>query len=103
PGSLLWPVTKIVNPDHANAVAAQATLDQARAAITQGRQADARRLLDQAAGQIDQVRDPGTAQRLRAELDALRHALDGVAPGGPGSGPGVVPTPDNTPTVGGGS
>jgi anti-sigma-D factor RsdA-like protein len=93
PDSPLWPVTQIVNPDRADALTAQATLDQARRAVTEGRQADARRLLDAAADQIARVRDPGTAQRLRAELDALRRTLSGAVPGVATSPPVVGPAP----------
>lgn len=120
PDSPLWPVTQLVNPDRAEVATAQNTLDQARRAITEGRQADARRLLDQAAGQIAKVRDPAAAGRLRAELDALRRSLvpavsgsaPAVAPTAPGSTPGghaATPTPapgggapSSSPSAGGG-
>jgi len=103
PDSPLWPVTRIVNPDKADTVDAQATLDQARRAIDEGRQADARRLLDQAAKQIATVRDPSAAARLRAELDALRAKLSTVpssvpsVPSGAGNrAPTVTPSPGTT-------
>jgi hypothetical protein len=98
PDSPLWPVTQIVNPGHADVVTAQATLDQARRAITEGRQADARRLLDQAPGQIAKVRDPVAAQRLRDELDALRKSLTALVPGAPASVPAVRPAPGSSGT-----
>jgi len=93
PGSPFWPVTRVVNPDRADTLTAQATLDQARRAITEGRQADARRLLDQAAGQVAAVHDPVAAKRLRDQLDALRRTLTGLVPGASGTGPNGAPAP----------
>jgi len=93
PGSPFWPVTRVVNPDRVDTLTAQDTLDQARRAITEGRQADARRLLDQAAGQIAGVRDPAAAKRLRDQLDALRRTLAGLVPGAVGTGPNGAPAP----------
>lgn len=103
PGSPLWPVTRVINPDRADVLDAQTTIDQARRAIIEGRQADARRLLDQAQDQIARVRDPSAAQRLRAELDALRQSLTGLVTGATSSAPGVGPLRSPGSTGGGGS
>ncbi len=80
PGSPLWPITQVVNPDRANVLNAQDALDQARQAIAAGRYADAGRLLDTAQGLIARVPAGKDATRLRAELDTLRAALPGATP-----------------------
>ena len=105
PGSPLWPLTQVVNPDRADQLGAESALAQARQAIAQGRRADARRLLDQAATMISRVRDPRAAARLRAELDELRALLAAVpAPPGTAADPtptGAAATTPPTPAPGG--
>src|SRR5207245_6869320 len=106
PGSPLWPITHLLNPDRAEVIEAESAIADARHAVTDGRTADAQRLLDQADTLVSRVRDPGEAARLRAELDDVRHLLATVngpaAPSGTASAspaPGTVPTP--TPGPGG--
>jgi hypothetical protein len=102
PGSPLWPITQVVNPDRVALVNAESAIADARKAATQGRTADAQRLVDRAATLVSKVRDPRDAARLRAELDDVRHLLATVtAPGGPaGTVPGTSPAPGTSPTPG---
>jgi hypothetical protein len=111
PGSPLWPITHLVNPDRVALLDAESAIADARKAAGQGRTADAQRLVDRAATLVSKVRDPRDAARLRAELDEVRHLLGTVtAPGGPGGtapgagispGPGTTPAPGATPGGGG--
>jgi len=104
PGSPLWPITHVVNPDRVALMDAESAIADARKAATQGHTADAQRLVERAATLVSKVRDPRDAARLRAELDDVRRLLGTVtAPGGPaGTGPtaGVSPTPGTTPAPG---
>ncbi len=95
PGSPLWPISQILNPQRADVLTAQDTLDKARTAIAQHRYADAGRLLDLAQAQISRVRDPQDAARLRAELEALRLQLAELMNGTP-TAP-LAPTAPATP------
>jgi Anti-sigma-D factor RsdA to sigma factor binding region len=95
PGSPLWPITQVVNPDRANVLQAQDALDQARQAITAGRYADAGRLLDTAQGLISRVPAGKDAQRLRADLATLRAALPTSTPGTAPSGTSPAAPPAN--------
>ncbi len=95
PGSPLWPISQILNPQRADVLTAQDTLDKARTAITQHRYADAGRLLDLAQAQISRVRGPQDAARLRAELEALRLQLAELMNGTP-TAP-LAPTAPATP------
>jgi hypothetical protein len=90
PGSPFWPITRIVNPQRADTLDAQDTIDRARRAIAEGRRDDARRLLDQVPGKIARVRDPETAARLRSQLDDLRRTLAALVSGVTGI-PGALP------------
>lgn len=76
PGSVLWPVSKVVYPQRAEVKAAEKAIADARAALAEGRPADARSLLATAAEHIARIDDRGTAERLRAEVDALLSTLD---------------------------
>jgi hypothetical protein len=98
PGSPLWPLTHLVNPDRADVLDAEAAVGDARRAATDGRTADAQRLVAQADKLISRVRDPGAAARLRAELDEVRRLLTtaGAPTTAPGTGP-ARPTPSPTP------
>lgn len=104
PGSLLWPISQILNPDRADVLRAQEAIDRARRAVDQGRYADAANLISQAQSLINQVPDPTDQQRLRAELDALRRELTArtstgmLAPAGPGAT--TTPVPVRTPGPG---
>jgi hypothetical protein len=112
PGSPLWPITHVVNPDRVALVDAESAIADARKAATQGRTADAQRLVDRAATLVSKVRDPRDAARLRTELDDVRHLLAtvtapggvaGTVPGVPGTSatPGTTPAPGSTPGGGG--
>jgi hypothetical protein len=115
PGSPLWPITHLVNPDRADLLDAESAIADARKAVTEGRRSDAQRLVDRAASLVSRVRDPGDAARLRTELEVVRHQLatvsgpgarSGAGPSGGGSGapaPGTGPTPGTTPTPGSGA
>jgi len=76
PGSPLWPVTQLLFHDQAEArAAADATahaIAEARAAIGDGRFGQASRLLDDAASLVERVDDRADANRLSAEIAALR-------------------------------
>jgi hypothetical protein len=110
PGSPFWPVTRVVNPERAEALAAEHAIARAREAAERGRYDDARRLADQAEGLIARVHDAKEARRLRAELESVRTLLAGArsttappapggtpAPGGATSGPGAEPAPTAAP------
>jgi hypothetical protein len=112
PGSPLWPITHVVNPDRVALVDAESAIADARKAATQGRTADAQRLVDRAATLVSKVHDPRDAARLRTELDDVRHLLAtvtapggvaGTVPGAPGTSatPGTTPAPGSTPGGGG--
>ncbi len=79
PGSPLWPVTQLLFHDQAEARsavdAAALTIAEARAAIDDGRFGQAARLLDDAAVLVERIDDRATAQRLSAEIAALRARL----------------------------
>src|SRR5256885_1311242 len=104
PGSPLWPITQVVNPDRVALLDAESAIADARKAASQGRTTDAQRLVDRAASLVSKVRDPRDAARLRTELDDVRHLLGTVtAPGGPagtGPGAGISPAPGTTPAPG---
>ena len=96
PGSLLWPVTRMVYADRAEAIQArvdaEAALDRARRAIDEGRTADAERYLDEAARKAEAA-DAKTAARLRDQVQAERERLatnpeEGPTPGGSPANPG---------------
>ncbi|WP_116046583.1 hypothetical protein [Amycolatopsis palatopharyngis] len=74
--SPLWPITRVLYPDRAESrTAADAVvqaLGAARAALDQGRGAEADRLLDEASALLTEVREPAVAQRLRTEVEQLR-------------------------------
>jgi hypothetical protein len=104
PGSPLWPITKVVYEERAESRAAaheaERTIAQAREAAAESRYSDAARLLDEATTLVGRVRDERLAQRLLAEIEALRGLLPGligsVTPSAP---PGATPTA--TPNPGG--
>jgi hypothetical protein len=97
PGSPLWPVTRMLYPDRADTLDAQAAIDDARRALAAGDRDEARRQVDRATGLVSRVRDPDAAARLRTQLDELRQALAAAA--GTGSVP--IPAPSVGPTGGG--
>jgi anti-sigma-D factor RsdA-like protein len=102
PGSPLWPITHVVNPDRVRLLDAESAIADARKAAGQARAADAQRLVDRAAELVAKVRDPHDAARLRAELDEVRQLLATVgAPGVPGaSTPGTSTAPGASPSAG---
>jgi hypothetical protein len=111
PGSPLWPITKVMYPQQADIRAAERAIALARTAAAAGRPDDARRLLDDAAAHIARVGDPQVAQRLGAEIDAIRSSLPAAVSGGsstpagppPSASPGPAPAPAATPGPSGGA
>ncbi|HKT03910.1 MAG TPA: hypothetical protein VJT31_30635, partial [Rugosimonospora sp.] len=105
PGSPLWPISQLLNPDRADVLAAENAIDQARQAVAQHRYADASRLVDRAQTLVDKVRSAPDRQRLQAELNTVLAALAGGLRGGavtPGTpGPSATPAPTPTPGAGG--
>jgi hypothetical protein len=100
PGSVLWPVSKVVYPERAEVKAAEKAIADARAALADGRPADARALLATAAEHIARIDDPDTAARLRAEVDALLQTLNTAVapppPPTPAPGTSTAPPPPGT-------
>lgn len=107
PGNPLWPITRVMYPEHADNAAAEHTLALAREAAADGRPDDARRLLAQAETMIARVSNPDRAQRLRAELTTVQGMVAAIAPNtsapvapsaptsaptGPAGGPAATPT-----------
>jgi hypothetical protein len=75
PDSPLWPITQLMFRDAAEARAADAaahTIAEARASIDGGQFGLASRLLDDATSLIEQLDERSDANRLRAEIAALR-------------------------------
>jgi hypothetical protein len=97
PGSPLWPLTHLVNPGRADVLDAQAAIDDARRAVTEGRTADALRLVDKADKLISHVQDPGEVTRLRAELADVRRLLTAA---GVAANPSGVTSPTPAPGTG---
>lgn len=100
PGSPLWPITRVVYPEHADTAAAEHAITRARRAAEQGRYGAAQRLIAEAETLVARVSDPAQARRLRTELDAVRALMPAATPvpetsrpaGGPGgAGPGTPP------------
>jgi hypothetical protein len=102
PGSPLWPITRVMYPEQADIAAAEQAVAQARRAATEGRYDDARRLIARAETLISRVHDPRQAQRLRAELDAVRALLPVAEPVSPATPTPGTPTPGTSPPAGGG-
>jgi hypothetical protein len=98
PNSPLWPVSQLLYPQRADRVAAQDALAQARAAASEGRLADARRLIDEAQTLISKVADPTEQTRLQRELDQVRQLVSAAAGAiRPGSTPAPQPRPSGGP------
>jgi hypothetical protein len=94
PGSPLWPVSQVLNPERAAALDVRHSLDQASAATAAHRYPEAARWLDRAQAQLTRVTAKAEAARLQAELNSLRSLLadaTGTAgtPGGGGGAPGA--------------
>jgi hypothetical protein len=99
PGSPLWSISQMINPERAHRVAAEDALAKARQAIADKQPDRAAKLLDNAAKLIEQVRDPQLAARLRAELAELEQLLLSVTTPSvplPGTSPGAQPSPSST-------
>lgn len=95
PGSPLWPVTELVYPDRAASRAAADAVDQARAAMGEGRYEAAAQLLDQASSWTRRVDGTGEGDRLRTDIAELRAAIAAqptAAVPGPEADPGARPT-----------
>lgn len=101
PGNPLWPITRVMYPEHADKVAAEHSLASARRAAAEGRVDDARRLLAQAEILIARLSDPGRAQRLRADLKSVQGMLPATAPHTPAPVTPATPTPARTGPAGG--
>jgi hypothetical protein len=98
PGNPLWPITRVMYPEHADDAAAEHAVAQARQAAVEGRHDDARRLLARAETLIARVADPGRAQRLRTELTTVREMVPAT---GPNTSAPATPTPAPTGPAGG--
>jgi len=103
PDGPLWSVVRLVDPGRADVREAQDSIDKARKAVAEHRYDDARRLVDKADAQVARVPDAQEQARLRAQLDAVRRSLPGVAgiapgtaPSGPGNGGAASPSPTGT-------
>jgi hypothetical protein len=93
PGSPLWPITRVMYPEQADAAAAEHTLALARLAAADGRYDEARRLLKRAGTLVGRVDDPSRARRLREEMATVT----GMLPQGAAvTAPSATPTPDPT-------
>lgn len=104
PGSPLWPLTRLAYPQHAEVVAAESAIDDARSAVDAGRYDDARRLLAVASSHVARVDNQATARRLRTEIADIQRELDTIAPvtpapaaPAPPSGAGNPASPTPTP------
>ncbi|NJP35515.1 hypothetical protein HCJ94_26995 [Micromonospora sp. HSS6-12] len=89
PGELMWPVTRLVHADRAEALITEReivrTLDQVRQDLASGQHADARYHLERAAALLDAINDHETAVRLRNDIEQLRQQLPAPAPEAPTS------------------
>jgi hypothetical protein len=94
PGSPLWPLTQVAYPQHAEVVAAERAIDDARSAVDAGRYDDARRLLAIASSHVARVDNQATARRLRTEIADIQRELDTIAPPTPAP---AAPAPPNGP------
>jgi hypothetical protein len=104
PDSPLWPITRIVFEERADSLLAQhdaqRAIERARNAIGEARYTDAERLLDEATRLIGLINDQAVAQRLRAEVAAVRAMIPGagarptrgVPTTAPASGAGPTPS-----------
>ncbi|MDQ7904406.1 anti-sigma-D factor RsdA [Phytohabitans sp. ZYX-F-186] len=96
PGSVLWPVSKVVYPQRAEVKAAEKAIADAATALAEGRNADAQALLTKAGAHIARIDDEATAARLRGEVEALQRVLNAATAPPP---PAVTPTPAPAPTA----
>ncbi|SCL27686.1 Anti-sigma-D factor RsdA to sigma factor binding region [Micromonospora pallida] len=98
PTSPLWSLTKVLYPEQAEARGVEHTIERLRTAVAAGRFDTARELAEQAARELGRVTDPGTAARLRAELDAVLRDLAAATSTPSSSPPGLAP-PAPAPTT----
>nr|BFE62013.1 hypothetical protein GCM10020063_065390 [Dactylosporangium thailandense] len=93
PSGPLWPLTQVLYPEQAHARAAEQAIAEAADAIAAARWGDARRLLDTATGEAEQVDNAGTRRRLLDRIADLRSQLPSVTP------PSASPTTEPAPTT----
>ncbi|MGR6319782.1 anti-sigma-D factor RsdA [Micromonospora soli] len=98
PGSPLWSLTRVLYPQQAEVRDVEELIAQARAALAAGDRDAARQLVDRARHELADVTDPATADRLRAELDALARDL-AAAQEPPPATPPAAATPAPRPTT----
>ncbi|WP_433058710.1 hypothetical protein [Dactylosporangium sp. CS-033363] len=99
PDGPLWPLTQVLYPEQAHARAAEQAIADAADAIAAGRFDDARRLLDTATAEANQVDNAGTRQRLLDRIADLRAQLPPAVPPAASSAPATAqPTPTTAPT-----
>ncbi|GIJ43325.1 hypothetical protein Val02_02110 [Virgisporangium aliadipatigenens] len=111
PDSPLWPVTKAVYGETADLRLVEHTIARARTAVDAGRYDEARRLLDDASEGVGKIRDRGTAQRLRSDIDEIRGRLPvpatppapAVSPSAPSGGTSPAPPAPSPSAPAGGS
>lgn len=96
PGGPLWPITEVVYPQQAEIRAAENAIALARAALAAGKRDEVARQLDEAEAHAAKVDDEPAAERLRADIAALRQQLAASAP--PAPAPLPTPSPDPTPS-----
>lgn len=97
PGDTLWGLTRVLYADHARSVeaanAVRADLQEAEAALANGRVAEAKSMLDQARHQLPTV----STEDGKSELQAQHAALVAKLPDNPAAG--VSPPPEASPTT----
>ena len=97
PGDTLWGLTRVLYADHARSVeaanAVRADLQEAQAALANGRVAEAKSMLDQAGHQLPTV----STEDGKADLAAQHAALVAKLPDNPAEG--VSPPPAASPTA----
>ncbi|WP_433615078.1 anti-sigma-D factor RsdA [Dactylosporangium sp. CA-139114] len=91
PSGPLWPLTQVLYPEQAHARAAEQAIAEAADAIAAARWDDARRHLDTATSEAEQVDNAGTRRRLLDRIADLRSQLPPATP--PSPSPATPPAP----------
>ncbi|MER7281759.1 anti-sigma-D factor RsdA [Dactylosporangium sp. NPDC000244] len=99
PSSPLWPLTQVLYPEQAHARAAEQAIAEAADAIAAARWDDARRLLDTATGEAEQVDTAGTRRRLLDRIADLRSQLPSLTPPSPSPTTPPAPTTEAAPAT----
>ncbi|WP_433085536.1 anti-sigma-D factor RsdA [Dactylosporangium sp. CA-052675] len=91
PSGPLWPLTQVLYPEQAHARAAEQAIAEAASSIAAARWDDARRHLDTATSEAEQVDNAGTRRRLLDRIAELRSQLPPATP--PSPSPAIPPPP----------